>query len=145
MVFGAIVIALAVVVGIAVAVAEARKHSAERREGITRFGTLTLQGRKLQVRGVTRDVTTATRAEVVGSVQEGRRSTATRTLAGGVAAGPVGALVGHAAKKKTRSSSAVLTIDGDDWADSIPVGPTSYAEAVRFAQAINLAARSSKR
>jgi hypothetical protein len=145
MILGAIVIGLAVLGGIAMAVAQVRRDAQERREGVARFGTLTLQGRKLEVRGVTRDVTKGTHAEVVGSVQEGRRSTATRTLAGGVAAGPVGALVGHAAKKKTRSSSAVLTIDGDDWTDSIPVGPTSYAEAVRFAQAINLAARSSKR
>jgi hypothetical protein len=122
-----------------------KQVKADRASGLTRFGTLTLQGHTLQIRGTSHDVTAGTHAEVVGSVQEGKRSTATRTLVGGVAAGPVGALVGHAAKKKTRSSSAILTVDGDDWAESIQVGPTSYAAAVRFAQSINLAARKTSR
>jgi hypothetical protein len=118
-----------------------KQHKADVASGVTRFGTLTLQGRTLRIRGASYTVTRGTHAEVVGNVSEARRSTATRTLAGGVVAGPVGAIVGHSAKKKTRSSSAILTIDGDEWTESVQVAATSYAEAVRFAQAVNLAAR----
>jgi hypothetical protein len=144
-VLGVIVVLLAVGAGIAIAVSEIRKQSAERREGIERFGRFVLSDGAIHVGGVAHTVTGDTHAEVIGSVHEGRRSTATRTLAGGVVAGPVGALVGQSAKKKTRSSSAILTIDGDDWAESSQVAATSYADAVRFAQAVNLAARTARR
>ena len=62
-------------------------------------------------------------AEVIGSAQEGQRSTVTRTMAGAVAGGGVGAIVGHAAKKKTVASKAVLTINGHNWTHSEEVLP----------------------
>jgi hypothetical protein len=122
-----------------------RQTRDDRAEGITRFGSSTLQGKTLTIRGRNYDVTHGTTAEVVGAVERNRRSTVTRTVAGGVVAGPVGALAGHAAKKKAETSTAILAIDGKDWSESIPVGVDSYADAVRFAQAIKLAARTSTR
>ena len=118
-----------------------RQTQSDKKVAIVRYGSSTLQGQMLTIAGRIHRVTSGTRAEVVGMVEHGRRSTVTRTVAGGVVAGPVGALAGHAAKKKTATSNAILTIDGDDWAESIPVGTKSYPEAVAFAQAVNLAAR----
>lgn len=144
----AYIIGVAFVVGVVLMVRHfAQQEKSDRAEGITRYGSSTLKGQTLTIRGVKRQVTSGTRAEVTGAVQEQRRSTVTRTLAGGAALGPVGAIAGHAAKKKTSTSNAMLTIDGDDWADSIPIGAKQYdyQAAVRFAQAVNLAARTSNR
>jgi hypothetical protein len=140
-----IVVVLAVVAGLAIAIAEIRKQSAERRVGVVRFGACTVDGTVLTIGPRAHEITSATHAEVLGAAQEARRSTVTRTAVGAVVGGVPGALVGHAAKKKTRSSNAVLTIDGDDWTESLPVSASGYREAVRFAQAINLAARAGKR
>jgi hypothetical protein len=145
MIFAEIIIVLAVVVGVAIGISEVRKQRVEQAEGIFRYGGCTLDGKTIVVGGEQHPITRETSAEVVGSVSQGRRSTATRTAAGAVVAGIPGALVGHAAKKKTRSSNAMLLLDGLDWSEMIPVGPTSYGEAVRFAQQVNLAARQSSR
>jgi hypothetical protein len=145
------VAALAGLVLVAVVVAAfvllLRKVRSDRKAGIHRFGVGRLQGNELRLGGGsyrrTYVVTAGTRAEVVGSAQDARRSTVTRTLAGGVVAGPVGAIAGHAAKKKVTSTTAMLNIDGEDWTESLPVSSSDYALAVGFAQAINLAARKS--
>src|SRR4051812_18469064 len=102
MVLYEVVLVLAALVGVAMAIIGVRKQAAERRAGISRFGTSVLEGRTLRIVGTEYNVTQATHAEVTGSVQEGRRSTATRTAAGAVVGGVPGALVGHAAKKKTQ-------------------------------------------
>jgi uncharacterized protein YcfJ len=116
----------------------------EHREGIRRFGSFSLKGDQIAVGSQWRDITRDTHAEVHGSVQQGRRSTVTRTAAGAVVGGVPGALVGHTAKKKTRNSSATLTVNGPDWTYTADVPADRYQEAVRFAQAVNLAARTSR-
>jgi uncharacterized membrane protein len=144
MTFGVVIVLLAVAGGVVLFVRQAKTDVGEKQQGIQRFGGCVLAGDTIRVGVAAHAVTTSTHAEVLGGVHEGRRSTATRTVAGAAVVGPVGAIVGHAAKKKTRSSSAVLTINGDDWTHTVQVEPTGYAEAVRFAQAINLAARTNR-
>ena len=126
-----------------------RKARSDREAGISRFGVGVLHGNELRLGGGSRQrtyvISVETHAEVIGSAQDARRSTVTRTLAGGVVAGPVGAIAGHAAKKKVKSTAAVLTINGEDWSESLPVPSSDYAQAVRFAQAINLAARTTQK
>lgn len=143
--FWIVVIALAVAVGVVLAIRQAIQDTAEKQVGVQRFAGFVLRGSRISVGASAYDVTPDTHAEVVGAVQEGRRPTATRTVVGGAVAGPVGAIVGHAAQKKTRSSSALLVVNGDDWTHSVEIDPTGYSDAVRFAQAVNLAARTSKR
>jgi|SRR5579871_2119970 len=145
MLVGEIVVVAAVVLAIAVAVSEGRKRAAEMAEGIYRFATCVLSPDTIRVAGREYPLTRQTSAEVVGSVAEGRRSTATRTAAGAVVAGVPGALVGHAAKKKTNSSSAMLLLNGTDWSETVSVTAKSYGDAVRFAQKVNLAARTSRK
>jgi hypothetical protein len=143
--FVAIVFGLLLVAAAVLGIRSANNEARERQEGVWRFGSFVLDEGVIRFGVDSRPVTRSTHAEVAGSVTEGRRSTVTRTAAGGVVAGPVGALIGHAAKKKANTSSAVLTINGENWTRSVEVAPTQYRDAVRFAQAVNLAARRSSR
>jgi hypothetical protein len=140
-ILGVVILLGAVAVGIAWGISEMRKTASERTAGIYRFAICVLGEDEISVGFDTHRVTRDTHAEVVGSAQVGRRSTATRTAAGALVGGVPGALVGHAAKKKTQSSNAVLTIDGPDWTHTVPVPADRYSDAVQFAQRVNLAAR----
>jgi hypothetical protein len=73
---------------------------------------------------------------------------ATRVGVGALIAGPVGALLGGMAKKKVDQRELYLVIEASTWADLVEVDPDRGRHAREFArefaQAINLAARSSE-
>ncbi len=85
--------------------------------------------------------------DTAGALTHGVRSrrTLTRIAAGGVVAGPVGALAGAMLKKQTNvkvdSRELYLLIDGPDWAVLQRCNPRSATAVRRFAQAINQASR----
>jgi hypothetical protein len=91
---------------------------------------------------------TSAMVDTAGNFMHSSRSTVTRMAAGTAIAGPLGFLVGVAAKKgKTVDSRELfLMIEGPDWADSLVCEPDKDARKVReFAQAVNLAARNVER
>jgi Short C-terminal domain len=67
------------------------------------------------------------------------RPTLTRTATGAVIAGPLGALLGATAWKKT--GSLFLVFEGRDWAELVELKPKKAASAQKLAQRVNLVAR----
>lgn len=91
-------------------------------------------------RKTTKPVTGVTATvDVSGAVN--RRITATRAGAGFVLAGPIGALVGAAARKKQDDREMFLLVEGPDFAWVEPVAAKHHAAARQFAAQINTAAR----
>jgi hypothetical protein len=86
--------------------------------------------------------------DTAGNLAHTSRSTLTRMGAGAVIAGPLGFLVGVAAKKgKTLDNRELyLFVEGEDWADSTNCDPGKEGRKVRdFAQKVNLAVRNVER
>lgn len=83
-----------------------------------------------------------------GNLVHKSRSTMTRMGAGAVIAGPLGFLVGVAAKKgqTVDNRELYLFVEGEDWADSTNCDPGKEGQKVReFAQKVNVAARNADR
>lgn len=88
------------------------------------------------------DAVTAT-VDTAGNLATKSRSTLTRMGAGAVIAGPLGLLVGATAKKSQTidKRELYLLIDGGEWASVEQLNPDHGADARKFAQAVNVAAR----
>ncbi|HET7571776.1 MAG TPA: hypothetical protein VFJ77_03805 [Gaiellaceae bacterium] len=80
-------------------------------------------------------------AEVESAGNLAHRPSLTRVAAGGVIAGPIGAILGGAAWKKQDARELYLLVEGADWTELVELAPGKGGEARKFAQQVNLAAR----
>lgn len=88
---------------------------------------------RVPVEGVTAHVESGTQLE--------KRVTATRVVAGGALLGPLGAVAGALARKKSGGESW-LTLESDELFWSVEVDRGDEAKARMFAEKVNRAARS---
>lgn len=84
------------------------------------------------------DATTSATVDTAGNLAS--RLSATRTAAGLVLAGPVGAIIGALARKKVDKRELYLLIEAAEWAEIIELKPKQGTAARGFAQKVNLAA-----
>lgn len=95
-----------------------------------RHGLLSGQGKTIRVDGATAEATQGAPSQ---------RSTLTRMGAGALIAGPIGFVVGAVARKNT--SKCYVTIEVPDGVVIIESKAKDFPDAVRFADAVNRAAR----
>lgn len=115
----------------------------------TQFDTLQLYNDRIVGDGQTIKISPKIKAEVVTSgsrfaTSGGSRSTLTRTVAGGVIAGPLGAVVGANNKKQRKDvihddRSLHIIIDAPDGYIDAPVDPNKIDAAHRFIAEVKLA------
>lgn len=120
----------------------------EQRESLIGKGSVVveLDGAFLTIRRGVFDKTThqidesvAASVETAGNITT--RPTVTRTAAGVVIAGPVGALLGLSARKKVDKRELYLLVEGADWAEVVELKPKQGAQARKLAQRINVLSR----
>jgi hypothetical protein len=101
-----------------------------------KFGSMVERSRSI-------DATTTAEVDTSGQLIQQSRSTATRTAAGAVIAGPVGAIVGLGAKKKETLDQrrVYLAVESADWSELFVFGGNLETSARRLAQTINRVAR----
>jgi hypothetical protein len=82
--------------------------------------------------------------DTAGNLATKSRSTLTRMAVGAMVAGPVGLVAGAAARKSKNvdTRELYLQLDGGDWATTLRCDPDDGEQVRRFAQEINVAARS---
>ena len=129
----------------AVRAAEKTLTEAENPKPIASHGGLKLYEDRIVLPAGTRPLTAAVTATVdtAGNFAQKHRSTVTRMGLGTVAAGPIGLLVGAAAKKSKDHDTRelYLLIDGGDWAEVVQANPDAGMQVRNFAQQVNVAAR----
>lgn len=104
--------------------------------------TLTLRGRTVELNG-----SVSAAVDATGNVAVDRRTTAGRVVAGAVIAGPVGAVVGAAAKKKQVNDfrALYLTVTGPGFSVVFTCDPDTGGPARQFAAAVNSCAMNADR